>query len=306
MKPSKRQLLVVAMLGLAGCSFGPHLQTALPQVRDVPVLAGLSPGESFVRARTFLAARQYGLAIELFKTASRDPALEADSLNGLAVAYDGIGRQDLAERYFQRALAARPGDQRTKRNLAAFYATSGQDEKRRQLMAGRLAVPQATPTEVAATPDAGASELGVVPASLAAAPTPAPALQLGSPLGAALRPLLANALFPSTKSNDTAVPDGDVSVVCKQENSASAAGGSMAMFRISIGEVFITAQPAGSRCVVEGEVLSAPMTTAGAPISNKEYLGFVAAYLDRINKLQSMNDIAIAWKAAFWAQDGEA
>ena len=128
-------MMILGTMVVAGCSFGPRFDAAMPQVRSVPVLADLTPAQSLVQGRTYLAARQYGLAIELFKTAARDPVQRADSLNGLAVAYDGIGRADLAERYFQEALAARPGDPRLRANLARFYAVSGQSDKRRDLLA---------------------------------------------------------------------------------------------------------------------------------------------------------------------------
>ena len=91
--------ILLGTLAVAGCSLGPRFEASLPQVRNVPVVANLA------RGRSFLGARQYGLAIELFKSASRDPALRTESLNGLAVAYDAIGRRDIAERYFEEALA---------------------------------------------------------------------------------------------------------------------------------------------------------------------------------------------------------
>lgn len=304
MKLQMRNAILIAAVSVTGCSLGPHLQTALPQVRDVPVLAGLSPNESLVRGRTFLASKQYGLAIELFKTASRDPALAADSFNGLAVAYDGIGRSDLAERYFQRALASRPDDQRTRRNLAAFYANSGQEDKRRQLLAGATPVAPRITVDAASTVEEG-PVLANLPASLPPVQFAAvPALQTRSPLGAAFRPLLAGALVPSSPA--PAAVSGEVSIVCSKKDGAPAGEGPMTIFRISIGEVFITAQPAGSNCVVEGATVPETVAATSAPMGNKEYLGLVAAYLDRLNAMQAAADVSLSWRAAFWSRGDQA
>lgn len=307
----KVHLALIGTAALASCSFGPRFHAAMPQIRDVPVLAGLSPADSFARARGFLAARQYGLAIELYKTASRDPALAADSLNGLAVAYDGIGRRDLAERYFQRALAARPSDPRTRRNLAAFYAASGQVDKQRALLADA-----ATPPSDAIPSPAGLAAIGALEsAALAGAGAmPVRALESQSPLGGLFRPLLVPAGLPPSAAPAASVGPGareagpDATIVCASNAATpakTAAGEAMHMFRISIGEVFITPQPAGTVCYVEGGAAGGP-GAAEPPMSNKEYLGLVAAYLDRLNTIGPVADISATWRAAFWPWNDQA
>lgn len=287
----------VAVL-LAGCSFGPKLQTRLPEVRDVPVLAGLSPQESLARGRTFLASKNYGLAIELFKTAGRDPALEVDSLNGLAIAYDGIGRADLAERYFQKALALRSDDERTRRNLATFYAMSGQQEKRRALLASEAVKPAAE--------KALAMSDEVAPGAVFAASVAAPAetvsragLDSFSPLGSAFRPLLVSASLPSSRpaiaGRAGSLP---VAVVCTGDRPDAAAtpnDGTMTIFRLSVGEVFIAAQPAGETCYLDGGTAVAPAQQVA--ISNKEYLGLLAAYLDQMNRMQRFAELSLPSRA---------
>ena len=288
-------IAIAASLLLAGCSSGPRFEAALPQVRDVPVLANLSPAESLTQGRGFLAARQYGLAIELFKTASRDPALKADSLNGLAIAYDGIGRSDLAERYFQQALAAKPNDTRIRGNLARFYVASGQQEKRRSLLAAPNAETRAT---VAGEQSIQASDAPVEPV----VEDIASAVVLGehSPLDALFEPLLVNAGLPAEQRT---VPAGldDVSVVCTTSR-GDGAGGTMQMFRVGLGEVFIAAQPADATCAVVGAGDHEPGAAGeDRPLSNKEYLGLVAAQLDQLNNPRTAIDISLLWRLAFGA-----
>jgi len=284
---------IVAAMVLASCSFGPHLRSALPVVKDVPVLAGLSPAQSLERARTFLASKQYGLAIELFKAAGRDPALEVDSLNGLAIAYDGIGRRDVAERYFQKALALRTDDQRTRRNLATFYAASQQSQKRRSLLADGSGAPAGEPVGTL-PPSAIEPELSVEPrlaehVSAAAGGE----LRRPSPLGASFRPLLIEARLSGPPA--AAVPSSadEMSIACLTDADPADSGdeGEMRMFRISVGEVFIATQATGTVCSVVPESASTLARPAG--MSNKAYLGLVAAYLEQINLMGSFAGISL-------------
>lgn len=278
---------------LASCSFGPRLQSALPMVRDVPVLAGLSPNESLARARTYLASRQYGLAIELFRAASREPALEVDSLNGLAIAYDGIGRRDLAERYFQKALAARTDDERTRRNLATFYAASGQSGKRQSLLADAAAAragPHAAAVrppvdEPLSPPPFDAAEPKIVPATAD--------LRTTSPLGDSFAPLLVKAGLAGERSSIPTTPSGDTSIACLGSGPVARPGAddTIRMFRISIGEVYIATEPDGAACSVA--LQAGDPASRAAAMSNKAYLGLLAAYLDRLNRLQFFASLAL-------------
>ncbi len=67
--------------------------------------------------RQRLADGQVGQAIESFQTALAGGEPVAPALNGLGVAYARLGRGDLAERYFQEAMAADPAEQRYADNL---------------------------------------------------------------------------------------------------------------------------------------------------------------------------------------------
>lgn len=287
---------------LASCSFGPQLQTRMPQVRNVPVLANLEPREALARARAFLASKQFGLAIELFKGAGRDPALQVDSLNGMAIAYDGIGRADLAERYFQKALALRADDDRTRRNLATFYAASGQQEKRRALLASTAALPVTEPASTLDPPKVERAAFDGAPPDLfadtAEAIDVAAELDPLSPLGSAFRPLLASANLPSRPA--LASGSGTVSVVCATGGTGAAptpSGGTMAIFRLNIGEVFITSRPDGSNCHIDGGADTDAPTPQLTAMSNKDYLGLVAAYLDRVNRMQLVLEMSLTKRA---------
>ena len=288
-----RSLFVMtsAAAALASCSFGPHLKSALPQVRSVPVLAGLSPAESLGRARAYLASKQYGLAIELFRSAGRDPSLEIDSLNGLAIAYDGIGRGDLAERYFEKALALRTDDGRTRRNLAAFYQTSGQGEKAAKLSRGDIMIRHSQTAAVIEQANVGA-EKEVGHASAAAQPAVF-ALRDPSPLTSAFRPLLANMSFAQVGvARDDDLPN-DAIIVCGQGVASPGKAPErdrMRMFRISVGEVFITSEPEDASCTID----SSGNQPASSAITNGEYLGLVAAYLDHMNRMQFFAERAMS------------
>ncbi len=305
MRLQKRHAMLLPVIALASCSFGPRLETSMPQIRSIPVLADLSAPDSLVRARTFLAAKQYGLAIELYKAASRDPALAAESLNGLAVAYDGIGRRDLAERYFQRALAARPGDARTKRNLAVFYSTSGQDGKRLDLLAESASGKGAFVETQADRPLATIADAPVAEISRSAA------LDVRSPLGSSFRPLMVQASLVSAPGS-TSIPTAaaEPAIICmpdKDPGRPASDHTAVEVFRVSIGEIFILTRPNDASCSLQPGNDAGKRSGASPSLSNREYLGLVADQLDRLNNgAVPVADISRLWRAVFWAQDGQA
>ena len=70
------------------------------------------------KGKQHLASREYGLAMDAFL---RDLSLRGkniDSLNGLAIAYDRLGRYDISQRYYKQALALQPTSPVTLSNLA--------------------------------------------------------------------------------------------------------------------------------------------------------------------------------------------
>lgn len=109
--------IVVASLGLSGCQslFGPStVSRAAPQDID---MGDYFEGRLAV-GRYYLEKGLTTQAITSFRQASYDPRFAGEAYNGMAIAYDQLGRSDLAHRYFNMAVAAAPGDDRFSRNLA--------------------------------------------------------------------------------------------------------------------------------------------------------------------------------------------
>src|SRR3546814_11331582 len=77
--------------------------------------------------RSFAAAR-YGLSVKRFLRAMAGDPASVEAVNGLAAAYDQLGRHDLAERYYQRALAMDPTAVQTLNNLGYSLLLQGKPE----------------------------------------------------------------------------------------------------------------------------------------------------------------------------------
>ena len=76
--------------------------------------------QQFALGRSGIETRNYASAITAFRNSALEPEFAAASFNGIAIAYAGIGRNDLAERYFREAVAADPGSERYRNNLATL------------------------------------------------------------------------------------------------------------------------------------------------------------------------------------------
>lgn len=127
MSVSRSVLIALAIiLPLAsGCSakFGrsarvtPEIRVQQPEKANMQAwaLAQLQLG------RDALADEQYAKAIIAFRNARLASGETAAALNGMAIAYAGIGRADLAENYFQQAIAEAPDNLRYRDNLQRLY-----------------------------------------------------------------------------------------------------------------------------------------------------------------------------------------
>ena len=105
----------VSML-LAGCASN---TTIAPEYRLSSSSAQIVSDASLLqRGRAQLGAGLDALAIESFRAEIRRNPDSADAYNGLAVAYDRLGRADLAQRYFETALAKDPANTKVQANLA--------------------------------------------------------------------------------------------------------------------------------------------------------------------------------------------
>ncbi|HKX78252.1 MAG TPA: hypothetical protein VJM34_07025 [Novosphingobium sp.] len=115
-----------------------------PARADQPVLTAIEPGDVYAAAqiaegRTALDTGQPGLAIAAFRNAKQFPSHTGESANGLAIAYSRLGRADLAERYFQQAVAFAPADARFAANLQRFYASRTKELPRAAAASGQPA-----------------------------------------------------------------------------------------------------------------------------------------------------------------------
>lgn len=105
-----------AAILVSGCAIQ---QNAGPEFRLSSSAPAAVPGGSMLqRGRAQLDAGLNALAIEAFRSEIRTNPDAADAYNGLAVAYGRIGRDDLARRYFETALAKDPGNSKAGANLA--------------------------------------------------------------------------------------------------------------------------------------------------------------------------------------------
>lgn len=99
----------------------------LPEMR--PSSSGFAAGGSvlhpFEEAKRDLAAGRNGLAVRRFgEELGRQPR-SLDALNGIAVAYARLGRHDVAQAYFERALELDPRDAATLNNYGRSLVDQG-------------------------------------------------------------------------------------------------------------------------------------------------------------------------------------
>ncbi|MGL5839171.1 MAG: tetratricopeptide repeat protein [Sphingorhabdus sp.] len=87
------------------------------------------------RGKAHLALGQNALAISDFRAALRSTPDSATAYNGLGIAYDRIGRRDLAQLYFELAVANAPSDLKFSGNLARFLEASGKPQMAQGLVA---------------------------------------------------------------------------------------------------------------------------------------------------------------------------
>ena len=133
---------------VAGCA---GQQSIAPQYRLSAPSAQVAEGSSMLqRGRAQLDAGLDALAIESFRTEIRFDPDNVDAYNGLGVAYGRIGRNDLAQRYFEVALAKDPMNVKVQANLAKLPGNEMMELRQASIL------PPAEPVEpVAFTADAG-------------------------------------------------------------------------------------------------------------------------------------------------------
>ena len=105
------------LLGLvAGCASGGTESDA----RSVFSMSGASDraiSDPYGSGKEHLNARRFGNAVAAFRLALAQNPANVKALNGLAAAYDRLGRHDLAEAHYRRALNLRPSNVQTLNNF---------------------------------------------------------------------------------------------------------------------------------------------------------------------------------------------
>ena len=159
-------MLTIGLSGVvAGCSaFQPQAELNIRAV-DSQQLTG-DETNPIAEGRAKLALGQNGLAISAFRAALREQPESADAYNGLGIAYDRIGRKDLAQRYFELAVAGEPDNAKFSGNLARFFENSGRPHMARGLSIPEFAaLPASEPEAAPQTSDAILSKPAFVAAT---------------------------------------------------------------------------------------------------------------------------------------------
>lgn len=118
---------------VAGCA---AQQNTGPQFRLSSSTMATTEGASMLqRGRAHLDAGLDALAIESFRAEIRVNPESAYAYNGLAVAYGRIGRDDLAKRYFETALAKDPSNMKAQTNFARLTGEVAPDIELAQAVA---------------------------------------------------------------------------------------------------------------------------------------------------------------------------
>ena len=159
-------MLTIGLSGVvAGCSaFQPQAELNIRAVDSEQ----LTDDETnpLAEGRAKLALGQNGLAISAFRAALREQPESADAYNGLGIAYDRIGRKDLAQRYFELAVAGEPDNAKFSGNLARFFENSGRPHMARGLSIPEFAaLPAPEPEAASQTSDAIVSKPAFVTAT---------------------------------------------------------------------------------------------------------------------------------------------
>lgn len=121
MRSCARILLVtICVAALPGCQslFSSHGRVAEASAPAVDLQGYFE--QRLAEGRRHLLADRPSLAVVAFRQASYDASVRARAFNGMAVAYDRLGRVDLAQRYFMAAVELEPDNVSFAANLIRF------------------------------------------------------------------------------------------------------------------------------------------------------------------------------------------
>lgn len=117
---AKILLASICVAALPGCQslFGSQSQVAQTSLSDVAMQDYFA--QRLAEGRAHLLANRPAAAATAFRQASYGPDVRARALNGLAIAYDRLGRADLAQRYFMAAMNLEPENPSFAANFLRF------------------------------------------------------------------------------------------------------------------------------------------------------------------------------------------
>lgn len=125
MKSTSANHVAAVLLGavlLAGCSLGQAREQGLfvnGQALDRP------GADAYDAGKAQLLAGNYGVAVHQLRAALRQQPDSPEVLNALGIAYDQLGRTDIAQGYFAQALALDPNSVQTLNNVARSLLRKG-------------------------------------------------------------------------------------------------------------------------------------------------------------------------------------
>src|SRR5687767_1972656 len=120
--------LIASVLAVSGCAADrPDAKLAVRSIAGdhSKLLATTDAGRAYGAGKRHLVEGATGLAIDAFRHAVRLDPKSIDALNGLAAAYDRIGRFDLSRRYYEQALGIEPNAQFILANLGYSLMMQG-------------------------------------------------------------------------------------------------------------------------------------------------------------------------------------
>lgn len=137
-------VLPLTAFGLAGCQslFGNNdAQMAEADASNIDMTSYYA--QRLAAGRQHLASGQLAAAATAFRQASYHPDYAAQAYNGMAITYDRLGRDDLAERFFTLAINTDPSEAAYARNFALFRDAHPLSDQALEALAVREDEPQA-------------------------------------------------------------------------------------------------------------------------------------------------------------------
>lgn len=137
-------------LTVSGCGIF-HKQSGVARSLERKAATELAYDGSFEFefARASLIDERYGQAITSFRKSEIYPKYQAESDNGLGIAYAALGRNDLALRYFRKAVDFAPGEAKFLANLNRLETAIAAANERSAPALAALAAKQAEPERAA-------------------------------------------------------------------------------------------------------------------------------------------------------------